>query len=146
MSYQIGSITFAYLHRIGGEGRGNAPEGVDQTVSIISRAGVDGINVRLDGLKGKPFQMQSTAFYQTAPLARAAIATYKAIEGEVRGIIWEGVNWLSEYGAVYSVIRVHSPQLRKIGAGVHNGSDITNYWQVTALWDLVGVDPAHVTA
>lgn len=142
MVYQIGTHNFVMLTRLGGRGEG--PELLNTEQTIIARPGPDGLNVRKDGVRGRPFQMRSTGLFATNTLVLDALSDYYNSQSLAASIVWEDVNFTLLYGVAYIVLRVSEPRIIKLGAGVWETTNITGYWQIEATWDLLPVDAADV--
>lgn len=140
--YSIGSFNFIALSRPGGRGEG--PELLGEEAAILTRDGVDGVNVRKSGMKGRPFQMRSSAVFQTLDSALLAHVNYRLSQSLAGDIVWEGVSYQSAYGVAYIVLHVSEPIMQKLGASISYGQDVTGWWKIDAIWDLMPVDENHL--
>lgn len=142
MQYSIGSFDFVMLTRLGGRGEG--PELLGQEQTIISRPGPDSVNVRKDGIKGRPFQMRSTAIFSDAASVQQAHVDYRLSQSEVGTLVWEGANYTTLYGVGYVVLHVGEPVIEKMGPAIVYGQDRSNWWKLQCVWDLLPVDESLV--
>lgn len=142
MLYQLGTFVFVTLEGPGG--RGSAPPILREEQSLIVRPGADGLNVRREGKRGRPFQMRSTAVYATSELALLAVAAYHNVVGQAATLTWDNANFTLLFGTAYQILEVSPQNIVKLGAGVWQTTNISGYWKVEADWTLLAVDAADV--
>lgn len=132
---QLGTFVFDTLSRP--DGRGHAPEMLGTETSIITRPGVDGVNIRREGVKGRPFQMVSAVAVANAPSARLLMELYKESEGLAATLNWEGINYGAEFGTLYGILHVGEYQTHVLGAALSGATTRTNGVYLRAVWDLI---------
>lgn len=110
-----------------------------ERVMLADRAGVDGTEVMLQGLKGEPFTLASQADCSSYANAWAVLKQYGALTaGDAVELVIGGVSSHS-HGYAVKVLRVEAIRIAKISGAVGNlqGSNPTGWLE--ARWDLIAI-------
>jgi hypothetical protein len=118
-------------------GESGAPELPGQVLAIFERAGIDGQSVRKEGVKGRPFRMVSRVDVDDLAAAKVAQAAYDALRATQQTLVWNGVNYETEFSTAYIVLSVQST-FKRIAASV-GGLSAQAQYLVTAEWELLPV-------
>lgn len=109
------------------------PVGLKPQLEIVSRPGIDGVEVWDAGTRGTPFQMRSYVDESTHALAQVLMATYRDYIKQTLRLDWEG-----EFFANCTVLDVRQVAARKLGGssgGISPGASAL----LVADWVLVAV-------
>jgi len=110
-----------------------------QTVSLVSRPGVDGVGLWLRGSRGRQFTMRSKVDAVNLAAARALYAQYHGLVGEDPvEMVWAGCSSTAE-GYKVAVIDVRPVGVRGILGGVGGLHPPSRGWAEYE-WDLVAID------
>lgn len=113
--------------------------------SVITRPGVDGVNIRREGIKGRPFQMESGVAIAGDANARLLMDLYKQSEGTIATLTWEGILYSAEYGNTYGILHAGEFQQLRVAAAVSGTVNKSNGLWLRAVWDLIPIALSQVT-
>lgn len=140
MAYYLGNNQFTFFRR--NDERGAAPELLSEQKTILRRPGTDGTSVRHEGQAGEPFSMRSMRDFESVDEALSAMDTYKDFEraSQPYTLVWNDVNYASEYGVKYVILRVGDYNLVRI-RNVTGVARVTANpgWKLEATWVLLPV-------
>lgn len=119
------------------------PQLLEHAKSIQARPGVDGVSVRKDGAKGRPFPMMSFKDEQTLQGALDEFDRYKqeTENGGPSAIKWENGDWSSLYATDYVAHSVRLVSVRKVSPITATAVKTTTSpaWVLQCLWVLIPV-------
>jgi len=134
---RFGNAYFVSLHGV--EDRGCPPDFLGEQVEVVQRPGYDGSAIIKLGTKGAPFQMRSFVDAVTPAAALLLGQLYKSMQGSGSyGLIWAGINFLSEFNLVYVPLEVKIIKVRRLSAAV-GGLYPPSTGCIEALWTLMPV-------
>lgn len=114
---RLGNFYFVSLH--GPEDRGSPPHVLREQTEIVQRPGFDGSAIIRLGEKGEPFTMRSFVDTTTKDAALALGVLYERSQGQGPfGLIWGGVNFVTNFNVVYVPIHVQVTKVRKLSTAI----------------------------
>lgn len=121
-------------------GSGGRPELPRQMTEVLARGGVDGVSVRLMGIKGPPFQMVGGRDALDLANAEARITAWNALCGKVVTLVQGGVDFQAAYSIRFCVLDVHDVRKVRITRGVGGLVANPQFW-ITGVFDMVAFIP-----
>lgn len=108
-----------------------------QSVEVISRPNVPGIDSRIFPSKGLPFQLQSLASESSDTLAMTLYDSYVTFHAVgLCTLIRNGVNYNTSYSQKCKVLAVSNPMIQRITGGAGNISGSHTHL-LSATWSLI---------
>ncbi len=112
----IGDCDFVRFSRAGDPSAG--PEMLRTEIEAVERFNTDGTGFLIGGEKGPQFEMESFRDADTLLAAHQLAQTYRDKIGEKEILIWQGIDWETEFGANYFIEDVKNVRIRKVLAAV----------------------------
>lgn len=137
--YQLGSEVFLSMHRT--DNPAGMPEVRIERSRIYQEDGLDGVSIKRVGFKGVPFQVQSIRDCSSNTVAVARVAAYQDMAGGEFGLVWYGLNLLSEFQTTYVVLDVSQMNVKRVFSSVGGVSGTSDY-VVEATWTLIATEPS----
>lgn len=135
---QFGNFLFIAIH--GPNDVGSPPANVATHVEVLQRPGFDGTAIIDLGKKGKPFQMRSVVDTQTPADALIMADLYRKSQGQGPfGLIWNGVNFYTDFDVVYVPIEVDVTKIRRLRTAT-GGIYPPSLGLVECLWTLMPIE------
>lgn len=133
----IGSFDFISLEA--GQ-RGGAPDIPQLQAVPVQRAGVDGTGIMTFGSKGMPEQIMSVRDVASVALGNDLVVAYRlADRSEAVELVFQGVNYFTEYGVKYFILRVDQPTVKRVTGSVGGVMGGGAGALVTAVWTVIAV-------
>lgn len=134
---QLGNFQFIAIH--GPNDVGSPPANVATQVEVWQRPGFDGTAIIDLGKKGEPFQMRSVVDTQTPADALIMADLYRKSQGQGPfGLIWNSVNFMTEFDVVYVPIKVEVTKVRRLRTAT-GGLYPPSLGLIECMWTLVPI-------
>lgn len=132
--HSLGRFDFVAFHGV--QDRGQPPDLLQEELVPITRPGVDGTAFVFTGKKARPFQMRSGVDVLNAKDVRKLLRGYYLLKGDgAQSIVWNDLDFASEYDVRYVVLDVQILSVRRISAAAGGLNSDPQFW-VEALWTL----------
>lgn len=116
-----------------------SPQLPHEASSAHQRAGIDGVSIRLEGIKSRPFRYRSMVDVTDRPAALETVERHRLLAGTTQNIVWASVDFLVTFRVQYQIIEVQS-RFRLFGASVGGLSgNVINPYLVRGEWLLMPV-------
>lgn len=137
----IGSQQFVQLRNTASES--GAPELPAEASMPFQRSGIDGVSIRKEGIKARPFRMLGRVDVDDEPDALAKVLAYKLLAGTSPTLTWRSVDYAAVFEAKYHVLEVQTTY-RQLGAAIGGlSNNLVNPFWVESRWLLF---PVHTPA